>query len=629
MQFVKGAWRILVGIKDGLALLFLLLFFGFLYVLLSSGPNPGTVRDGALLLKLDGVVAEQPATPDPITMLLGQEAPLREYRQRDIIRALDLAIADNRIKAVALDLSRFMGGGQTSLAAIGERLDAVKKAGKPVYTFASSYADDGYQLAAHATEIWVNPLGGVLPTGPGGSRTYYKGLLDQLGVKAHIYRVGTYKSAVEPYLRADMSPESEEATKALYDEVWGQWRADVAKARPQAKLDALLANPAATVEAAKGDLAQLALANGLVDKLGDEIAFGAYVARKVGNDREETIGGFAATKADALLAAHSPDRSGDPIGVVTVAGTIVDGKAGPGTAAGDTIADLIYKALKDDDLKALVLRVDSPGGSVMASERIRLALMAAKQKKLPVVISMANLAASGGYWISTPADTIFAERSTITGSIGIFGVLPSAEAALGKWGVTTDGVRTSPLSGEPDVLGGVSPEFDRMAQSVIEKGYRDFLRRVATSRKKTPEQVDAMAQGRVWAGGTARQLGLVDRMGGIDDALAEAARLAKLSKGDWHAKYFEPQPDFASGLLSSFISSRSSAPPPMDLFARAAWEQKMTLAQIRTDLDMIMTAKGAQARCLECGAVAGVPVRASNDGSRGNWWSLLSKLSAN
>jgi protease IV len=628
MQFVKGAWRILVGIKDALVLLLLLLFFGLIYALLASAPNPGLVRDGALLLKLDGVISEQPVPVNPLNALVGQQAPIREYRQRDIIRALDLAVSDDRVKAVVLDLSRFLGGGQTSLAAIGERLDAVKKAGKPVYVFAQGYADDGYQLAAHGSEIWLDPLGVVLPTGPGGARTYYKGLLDQLGVKAHIYRVGTYKSAVEPYMRADMSPESREATKAFYDEVWGQWRADVAKARPKAKLDALLANPAELTEAAKGDLAQLAIANGLVDKLGDSIAFGKYVAAKVGPDLKESIGGFATISADALLASNSPDSSGDPIAVVTVAGNIVDGKGGPGTAAGDTIADLIYDALKDDDLKALVLRVDSPGGSVTASERIRLALMAAKEKKLPVVVSMANLAASGGYWVSTPADTIFAEPSTITGSIGIFGVLPSAETALQKWGVSSDGVKTSPLAGEPNVTGGISPEFDRVMQSVIEKGYRDFLGRVAQSRKKTPEQIDAIAQGRVWAGGTARQLGLVDRMGGLDDALAEAARLAKLDKGDWHARYLEPQPDFRGSLFGGLVQSESAL-PPMDLFARAAWEQQMTWAQISADLDMLLTAKGAQARCLECGAVAGVPVRASNDGLRENWWSSLLKFSAN
>lgn len=607
MAFMKGVWRFLVGIKDGLALLFLLVFFGLLYALLSTGPNPGAVRDGALLIELDGFVSEQPAAIDPVAALMSQRAPMREYRQRDISRALELAVKDDRIKAVVLDLDRFMGGGQTSLAALGERIDAVRKAGKPVYAFATAYSDDGYQLAAHASEIWVDPLGGVLPTGPGGSRTYYKGLFDQLGIKAHIYRVGTFKSAVEPYMRADQSPEAEQAMKALYDEVWEHWRSDVAQARPKAKLDALLADAPAAVEAAKGDLAQLSLANGLVDKLGDRVAFGKYVAAKVGEGREEKIGTFAETRPAALLAAHGPSRDGSPIGVITVAGEIIDGKGGPGVAAGDSVSELIYDALKNDELKALVVRVDSPGGSVTASEKIRLALAEAKKRKIPVVVSMANLAASGGYWISMPADTIFAEPSTITGSIGIFGVLPSGKEALAKWGVTTDGVRTTPLSGEPDVLGGISPEFDRLAQATVEKGYRDFLTRVATSRKKTVEQVDAIGQGRVWAGSSARQLGLVDRLGGLDDALAEAARLAKLEAGDWHPFYIEPIPDFASTLLGGLMPEPAQAAAPMDLFGRAAWEQQLVFDRIAADLSLLSGVKGAQVRCLECGAVAGVP----------------------
>ncbi len=617
MAFLKGAWRILVAVKDGLALIALLLFFWLLYAFLASGPNPGAVRDGALYLKLDGMVSEQPAVVDPVNALISQSVPVREFRQRDIVRALDLAVTDSRVKAVVLDLDRFMGGGQASLAAIGDRLDTVRKAGKPVYAFATGYADDGYQLAAHASEIWVDPLGGVLPTGPGRSRLYYSGLLDQVGIKAHVYRVGTYKSAVEPYLRSDQSPEAEEAARTLYDEVWGQWRADVAAARPKARLDALLSDAAGQSEAAKGDLAKLALDNGLVDRLGTRIAFGDYVARKVGKDREESIGGFAAISPDALLAAHSLPDDGAPIGVVTIAGDLVDGEAGPGTAAGDSVSKLIYAALQQDELKALVLRVDSPGGSVTASEQIRLAVEAAKARKLPVVVSMANLAASGGYWISTPADRIFADPATITGSIGIFGVLPSGREALAKWGVTSDGVKTTPLSGEPDVLGGVSPEFDRVAQSVIEKGYGDFLQRVAKSRGKTLNEVDAIGQGRVWAGGTARQNGLVDQLGSLDAAIAEAAQLAKLGKGEWHVRYLDVQADLASGLLGWLLPQPAHSEAPMDLFARAAWEQQAMLARMASDIRMLSGIQGAQVRCIECALVAGAPVRPS--ASNGDW----------
>jgi protease IV len=627
MDFVKSAWRVLVTVKDGLALLFLLLFFMLIFGALSSRGNPAKVRDGVLTFELDGVVSEQPAEIDPLSLLLSSEKPQIEYRQRDIIRALDLASKDDHVKAVALDLDRFMGGGQVSLADIGVRIDAVKKAGKPVYTYATAYSDDAYQLASHASEIWINPLGGVIFSGPGGPRAYYKDMLDKLGVKMHVYRVGTYKSAVEPYIRNDQSPEAKDAISAVYAEKWGEWKSEVQKARPQAQLAGLIDSPAATIEAAQGDLSSVALTNKLVDKSGDRIAFGKYLASKYGKDREEKTGGYASIPMQALLAANKPDRNGESIGVVTVAGTIVDGDAGDGTAAGDRIADEIYQALDEGDLKALVVRVDSPGGSVTGSERIRLAIAEAREKKLPVVISMANLAASGGYWVSTSSDMIFAEPATITGSIGIFGLIPSAEAGLAKLGMHADGVKTTPLSGEPNVMGGFSPEFDRLAQSMIENGYRDFLSRVGKARGKTPEQVDAIAQGRVWGGGTARQHGLVDRLGNLDDALAEAAKHAKLPVGGWHPVYLESHRGLAERILGNIVpramvSARQDA--PLDAFARIAAQQDNMLQSIAADLKMMQGAQGMQARCMECAAMSGVVPRSGNQET--GWLNALSRL---
>jgi protease-4 len=579
------------------------------------------VRDGALLLKLDGVVSEQPAEIDTLTTLTSSAASVVEMRQRDIVRALKLAETDDRVKAVVVDMDRFMGGGQASLAAIGSSLDGVKKAGKPVYAFATAYTDDSYQLAAHATQIWMDPLGGAMLTGPGGSQPYFKGLLDRLGVKANIYRVGTYKSAVEPFMRSDQSEASKAAIKGVYDEIWGQWKAAVAKARPQAQLEQMLTDPAGAVEGAQGNLAQLALSSKLVDTLGDRVAFGKFVASKVGADDKKTTGGFANTPMDAFLAHYGPASAGKQIGVITIAGTIVDGEGGPGSAAGDTVSGLIYDALDNKDLKALVVRVDSPGGSVMASEKIRLAIEAAKAKKIPVIVSMANLAASGGYWISLPADVIFADPSTITGSIGIFVVIPSAEVGLAKIGVNADGVKTTPLSGEPDVLNGFSPEFDRVAQSAIENGYRQFLNRVAAARKKTPAQVDAIAQGRVWAGGTARRLGLVDRTGGMNDAFAEAAKRAGLKSDGWHAEYIEPPVSFTETLLQGLMPKRAQATAPMDIFAHAAWQQNLFAQRVARDLNMLTGVKGVQAACLECGDFAS-PAPSPTDKS---WLAILIK----
>jgi protease-4 len=621
MQFVRVSWKILVGLKDLLVLLFMLLFFAAIFALLNSSPNPAMVRDGALLLKLDGVVSEQPAEIDTLTTLTSSAASVGEMRQRDIVRALKLAETDDRVKAVVVDMDRFMGGGQASLAAIGSSLDGVKKAGKPVYAFATAYTDDSYQLAAHATQIWMDPLGGAMLTGPGGSQPYFKGLLDRLGVKANIYRVGTYKSAVEPFMRSDQSEASKAAIKGVYDEIWGQWKAAVAKARPQAQLEQMLTDPAGAVEGAQGNLAQLALSSKLVDTLGDRVAFGKFVASKVGADDKKTTGGFANTPMDAFLAHYGPASAGKQIGVVTIAGTIVDGEGGPGSAAGDTVSGLIYDALDNKDLKALVVRVDSPGGSVMASEKIRLAIEAAKAKKIPVIVSMANLAASGGYWISLPADVIFADPSTITGSIGIFGVIPSAEVGLAKIGVNADGVKTTPLSGEPDVLNGFSQEFNRVAQSAIENGYRQFLNRVAAARKKTPAQVDAIAQGRVWAGGTARRLGLIDRTGGMDDAFAEAAKRAGLKSDGWHAEYIEPPVSFAETLLQGLMPKRVQATARMDIFAHAAWQQNLFAQRVARDLNMLTGVKGVQAACLECGDFAS-PAASPTDKS---WLAILIK----
>lgn len=622
MQFLRTSWKIIVAVKDLLVLLLLLLFFVSLFALLKATPNPGVVRDGALLIELDGVVAEQPAEVDPFMALTSAAAPVREIRQRDIVRALKLAEGDPRIKAVVLDMDRFMGGGQASLSEIGEGLQAVKKAGKPVYAFATAYTDDSYQLAAHATQIWMDPLGGAIFTGPGGSQPYMKGLLDRLGVKANVYRVGTFKSAVEPFTRSDQSPEAEAAIKAVYDEIWGQWQANVAKARPQAQLTALLTDPASAVEQARGDLSQLALDNRIVDRLGDRVSFGKYLAGKYGAGDKKAGGEFASTRMDALLANHGAASAGSAIGVVTIAGTISDGKGGPGTAAGDTVSKLIYDAIDSGNLKALVVRVDSPGGSVMASEKIRLAIEAAKARKIPVIVSMANLAASGGYWISLPADVIIAEPSTITGSIGIFGVIPSVEAGLAKIGVNADGVKTTPLSGEPDILGGFSTDFDRVAQSAIEDGYRDFVTRVAKSRGKTPEQIDAIAQGRVWAGGTALSNGLVDRLGGMDEALAEAAKRAGLKPGGWHPVYIEPQPSLAGTLLGGVLPKREEAAVPMDIFAHAAWRQQLFAGRLAADLEMLTSVKGAQAHCIECADFAAAPAMKSH----GGWLAALARL---
>lgn len=601
MAFVKGAWRILVAIKDGLVLLLLLLFFGALYAALSFSPKPGkTMSSGALLLDLDGSIVEQPAEVGAMQLLGGSGPGTQEYRLSDIVAALDAARSDDNVKAVVLNLDGFLGGGQVAMARVGKALDGVRAAKKPVLAYATLYSDDGYQIAAHASEVWSDPLGGVAILGRGGSNLYYKGLIDKLGVNTHVYRVGTYKSFVEPFTRTEQSPEARQANQALAGALWQNWQDDVAKARPKAKIAAYAADPLAAARASGGDMGKAALASGLVDRLGDEAAFGARVAAIAGAATQDKAGSFATIDLATYVKARKPANDGQ-IGVLTVAGDIVDGEGGPGTAAGDTISDLLLTALQEKELKALVVRVDSPGGSVMASEKIRSAILQAKKAGLPVVVSMANVAASGGYWVSTPADIIFAEPDTITGSIGVFGILPSFEGTLAKMGITTDGVRTTPLSGQPDVVGGTTPAFDQIMQLGVEDIYRRFVGLVAQSRRKSPEAIDAIAQGRVWDGGTARQIGLVDRFGGLEDAIAEAARRAKIDPAQARAYAIEKKPDAFTQFVQSIAErEQDDADAPRDMLARQAAAQRGWAGQAVADVRALVTGAGVRADCLEC-----------------------------
>lgn len=601
MIFARKVWHLLVGIKDGLVLLFMLLFFTVLYSALTARPAPAQVRDGALLLRIDGAIVEEPHVIDPLQRLFASQLPAGEYRSRDLVRALRSAANDKQIKAVVLDLSRFTGAGLVNLQEVANAMDAVRAAKKPVLTYATAYVDDGVLLAAHASEVWVDPLGGAFVMGPGGHNLYYGRLLERLKITAHVYRVGTYKDYVEPYLRNEQSEPSKAARTALYEAVWGEWKADVAKARPKADIARVTSDPVGWIKASGGNAAEASKAAGLVDRIGSSVAFGQRVAEIAGKDElDEAPGAFAHTPFKTYLAANPAPSKGKAIGVVTIAGEIVDGDAGPGTAGGDRIAQLIDEA--DKYLAALVVRVDSPGGSVLASEAIRDAIERRKAKGIPVVVSMANYAASGGYWVSTPANRIFAEPGTITGSIGIFAVIPSFERTLADYGVTGDGVRTTPLSGQPDLASGFTPELDALLQANVESGYARFLALVAKSRGKTPEQIDSMAQGRVWDGGTARQLGLVDQFGGMDEALAWAAQAARLKDGDWYAEYLGSAQDPYERLVERLTKDDENSPPAhgMDFVGIASARQQGMVARALGDVERLLGAHGAQAYCLEC-----------------------------
>jgi protease-4 len=597
VKLVKGAWKLLVGIKDALVLAGMLVFFWGLYGILSSTQNPAGGKDGALLLAIDGTIVEQPAEIDPLAMLAGSTPAGREHRLADVVHAIETAAKDDDIKTVVLDLNGFAGAGAVALSDVGEALDKVRAAGKPVLAYALGYYDDSYRLAAHASEIWLDPMGAAMIAGPGGSRPYFKGLIDRLDVNIKVFRVGKFKSYVEPYTLSQQSPEAKAADQALADALWNNWKADVARVRPKARIAEYAADPAAAA-GQSSTLARAALAAGLVDRLGDRVAFERRVAEIAGKGSGPADGPFNFSTVDQYVSSNPAPGSGAPIGVVTIAGTIVDGEAGPGMAGGETIANLIEQGLAGKKLKALVVRVDSPGGSALASERIRLAIQEAKSKGLPVIVSMGNVAASGGYWVAMGADKVFAEPSTVTGSIGVFGVFPTFERTLSRYGVTTDGVRTTPLSGQPDIIGGTNTQTDALIQAGVEDIYARFLGLVSRSRKLPIARVEEIAQGRVWDGGTARQLGLVDAYGSLDDAVAEAAKRAKLDPAKVHREYLQPQPDF----LASFLAPATRSQGQIDVFTHLLRRQQQLLIGGLRDAEQILAGPAIQARCLMCPA---------------------------
>lgn len=603
-------WKILVGIKDGLVLILMLIFFGLIWAGLSASPHRDSAPDGALLIEISGSIVEQPSAQSPIA-LIGGGALVREHRLRDLLHALDRAAGDDSIRAVALDLDVLAGGGQAAIANVADALDRVRRAGKPVLAYATGYSDDTYQLAAHASEVWLDPMGAVLLTGRGGANLYFAGLLERLGIIANVYRVGAFKSAVEPFTRSDMSPEARQASQALADALWSQWVRDVRQARPKADVEPYAAAPAERIAAANGDMARAALASGLVDRLGDRAEFGRRMAELAGEGDARVAGSFRTVRFDAYLEDNPPARSSGRVAVLTVAGDIVDGDAGPGTAGAETIVRSLERGLERTNIAALVVRIDSPGGSVTASERVRRAVQAVRARGVPVIVSMGSVAASGGYWIATAGEQIFAEPATITGSIGVFGVLPSFEGTLERLGIGADGVRTTPLSGEPDLFRGPSPEVDRLLQMGVESSYRRFLELVSGARRMPVARVHEIAQGRVWDGGTARQLGLVDRFGSLGDAIAEAGRRAEVDPAAAGVVWLEEEPAFLARFVASLAGGAArSEGRGGDVFTALARRPQALALRAIENARALLDGPAIQARCLECAPAAATLPRA-------------------
>ncbi|MBD3584341.1 signal peptide peptidase SppA [Salinimonas sp. HHU 13199] len=543
-----GLWTVLNFCRK----LFFNVIFIFILVAIilavSADKDPVAVSpDSALYMNLQGRLVIEKESVDPFEQFMqeafGDEPENPELLVRDLEKALHNAKDDNRIKALVLDLGEFEGGGLDKLRQVAQAIDAFKESGKPVYAIGDYFAQSQYYLAAHADKIYLNPMGALLLEGYGRYGLYFKDLLEKLQVTTHIFRVGTYKSAVEPFLRNDMSDAAKEANREWLDTYWEQYKEDVAAARaiPESQFDEKLDVLVEKFDDAGGDFAQYALENGWVDALKTRTDIRQELAELVGRDDSEL--GVNVTTLGAYLKVINPpmpsiEKDGDQVAIVVAKGQILDGEQGAGTIGGDSTARLLRQARIDDNVKAVVLQVDSPGGSSFASEVIRQEVLELQKAGKPVVASMSTYAASGGYWISAPADKIYASPSTITGSIGVFGMFMTYEKTLDYIGVSSDGVASTEVAGLSPARE-LDPRFADILQRNVESSYQRFITMVAENREMTPEAVDNVAQGRVWIGTKAKELGLVDELGELDDAVVAAADLAGLE--EYEVSYVQRQ----------------------------------------------------------------------------------------
>jgi protease-4 len=555
----------------------------------------------ALVVDLQGDLVEQ-FSGDPaaraIDKLLGEKQQ-PQTRLRDVVEAIDKAREDSRIKALVLETDEMQGAGLEQLQYIAHAVRDFKKSGKPVFALGDAYDQGQYYLAATADTVFIHPQGGVFLRGFSLYQPYFKDALDKLGVDWNVFRVGKYKSAVEPFMRNDMSPEAREDYTELLGVLWTDYQVEVTHARklPGAAIKDYIDGLPASLDAEHGDGAKLALDQKLVDKIATPDEMQDAVAKVVGNANHS----FRSVEYKQYLDAVDGDgrgdgSSGDKVAVVVAEGDIMDGDQPPGAIGGDSTSELIRQARYDDSVKAVVLRVDSPGGSSFASDLILREIELTKQAGKPVVVSMGSVAASGGYWISMAGDKIYASPSTITGSIGIFGMLPTFQDTLAKVGVHSDGVGTTKLSGALDVTRSMSPDAKQLFQLTIDHGYQEFITKVARYRHMKVEDVDAIAQGRVWPGSDAKRLGLVDAYGDLDDAVAEAAKLADLG-GRYNVDFIEKQPTFTERLLANMAEDSDGAlaglKPP--LLSAPAWYRQVT--RLASMLDVFNDPRGVYAYC--------------------------------
>lgn len=566
-SILKGVWYALDGLRKVLHLILLLVMFGILLAA-SQSEIPYVPDKSALVLSPNGRIVEE-LSGDPLDRAFSRATgdDGHQARARDLIDVVDQARDDDRIQALVLELDGLDGAGLPILQDLAQSIRWFRESGKKVYAYGESFSQRQYFLAAHADEVYLDPMGYVLLEGYGYYRTYFRGTLDKLAVDVNVFKAGTHKSAPDEWTRADMSAEDRENAEVWVSALWEGYKADVAKARKlePGLIQAYADEAADGIRSTGGDLAQYALARGLVDGLKTRREFEEIVANDVGED-EDT--GFTAVdwrgylpyvRSEGTLRKHG-DKA---IGVIVASGEILDGEQSPGTIGGDSLAMLLRQAQNDEDIAAVVLRIDSPGGSIMASEVIRREVSALRAAGKPVVASMGTVAASGGYYIAMEADRIFAAPTTITGSIGVFAVIPTFQRTLDKIGITSDGFGTTKLSGQVELDRALGPEAKSILQSSVEHHYRTFVESVAKARKRRPDEIDGLAQGRVWIGADAKAAGIVDELGTVDDAIGEVAKLAGLEE-DYDVRWIEQEMSWEDALV---MHLRGAAAPIVDAVA--------------------------------------------------------------
>lgn len=601
---LKFLWNAIKAFHILAGSILLVLIFMALASIFAQKPQLTVPEGSALVLAPEGAVVERKPRPTPANILLGSQQP-REVLLRDLLQAIDRAKDDPKISMLVLDLDRLSGAGVASMQALGEAIAAFRESDKPVIAAGQSYSQTQYYLAAQADEIWMNPAGDVSLAGFGSYPPHFASALDKLKARVHVFRVGTYKSAVEPFIRDDMSEAAKEANRAFLGTLWQQYLEGVSRGRGLAPgaVARMISQFLPRLEAAGGDPAQFAYDQGLVDRLISAPDMRKELVARIGEGKD---GSFKRIDHERYLAATEKETNGDKpaIAVVTLRGAIVPGEAPADQIGATNAVELIDAARRDEKVKAIVLRVDSGGGSAFASELIRQSLADAQAAGKPVVASFGSVAASGGYWISATADEIWASPTTITGSIGIFGLFVSVDESLDAIGINTDGVGTTELAGAFDPTRPLPDLAARILQTTIEDGYEKFLELVAEGRGMTVEAVDRIAQGRVWAGATAMSLGLVDSLGDLEAAVARAAELAGLEEDAYRVRHIEkPLTTFDQFLLGLTeqahgvgLLSPNRERPPMAAFEELARRSMAVLER----LSWLRDPRGSYALCLAC-----------------------------